>query len=170
VDSISFARRAVTFRRKPWGREKLRELASQQEAVLHAPGASDASHEVRLAMVRLIALRGLLADLEAGRGLERASELQGLRLGPVAILGTPLEVFQAVQKEAAGRMPFAVPMVLGLTNDNLGYAVDRAAAARGGYAADLVPLMCGALPFADIHGQLVEELVALAGDLTRAGN
>jgi hypothetical protein len=43
--------------------------------------------------------------------------------------------------------------------------VDREIAARGGYAADLSPLMCSSLPFADIHGQLVEELARLAKDL-----
>jgi len=34
-------------------------------------------------------------------------------------------------------------------NDAVGYAPDREAAARGGYAADVVPFCCGALPFAD---------------------
>lgn len=50
---------------------------------------------------------------------------------------------------------------MSVTNDTLGYAPDRAAAARGGYAADIVPMIIGTLPFARIHDELVENLLAL---------
>jgi hypothetical protein len=112
-------------------------------------------------MVRAIALRQLLSALEAGRSLEPDTELHGLRLGPVALLGAPFEIFRAIAVEASERASSPLPLVMGFTNDSLGYAVDRTAAARGGYAADLVPLICGALPFADIHPELVEALVTL---------
>jgi hypothetical protein len=55
--------------------------------------------------------------------------------------------------------------IMGPTNDCLGYAPDRTAAARGGYAADTVPLVLGMMPYAAIHDELVRELVALEGEL-----
>ena len=63
-----------------------------------------------------------------------------------------------------------VTLVMGLTNDTLGYAPDHTAAARGGYAADVVPLITGTLPFARIHDELVEQLVALAGALQKTSS
>jgi len=52
-------------------------------------------------------------------------------------------------------------LVMGITNDGLGYAPDKTAAARGGYAADTVPLLLGSLAFANIHEELVREALAL---------
>jgi hypothetical protein len=54
---------------------------------------------------------------------------------------------------------------VGLTNDSVGYAPDRTAAERGGYAADTVPLIVGALPHADIHTELVNSFLKLEGKL-----
>jgi hypothetical protein len=54
-----------------------------------------------------------------------------------------------------------VPLVVGLVNDSVGYAPDRTAAARGGYAADMVPMICGSLPFANAHQELLEGLLAV---------
>ena len=50
---------------------------------------------------------------------------------------------------------------MSVTNDTLGYAPDRTAASKGGYAADIVPMIIGTLPFARIHDELVENLLAL---------
>jgi len=167
VDRLACVRQTVTFRRKPWTREKLAAILAEQEAIVHAPGASDEDQKMRLAEVRVLALRQLIAELDAGRSLEPPTELHGMRIGPIALLGTPLEVFQAIKNEAVGwaKASVPVPLVTGLTNDSIGYAVDRTTAAKGGYAADMVPLMCRSLPFEDIHGQVVEALAALASAL-----
>ena len=61
-----------------------------------------------------------------------------------------------------------MPLVLSITNDTLGYAPDKTCAARGGYAADVVPLMGGFIPFANLHEELVRELCALERDLAKA--
>jgi hypothetical protein len=161
VDSIRCAVRRHAFSRKPWDLATLRAKLAASEAVLHAPGASDESYELRLAAVHASALRLLIAAREAGQSLEPAAELQGFRIGPIALLGAPFEVFRAIKQDVVARAKSPIPLVLGITNDDLGYAVDRAAAARGGYAADLVPLICRALPFANIHDELVGELLAL---------
>lgn len=164
IDRVARASHDVVFRRKRWSRDDLGRMLSEQESIMHARDADDADANVRMAMVKAIALRKMIRSLDAGETLEPPVELQGLRLGPVAFLGTPFEVFQEIKNEvtAAARAP--IPLVMGLTNDGLGYAVDRTVAARGGYAADLVPLMCGSLPFDDVHTQLVAALL----DLDRA--
>jgi len=56
---------------------------------------------------------------------------------------------------------FPTPLLLGLTDDALGYAPDHAAAARGGYAAQVVPLMLGSLPFRAIHDELATQVLIL---------
>jgi hypothetical protein len=151
--------REVTFRRKPLTAEQLRTWLAEKEAIVHAPGASDADGAVRMATVYVMALRSLISRQERGQTLEPPTEIQGFRIGPVALLGAPFETFQAIKNEVVAKAKAPVPLVMGITNDLLGYAPDRTAAARGGYAADMVPLMLGQLPFAGIHDQLVRALV-----------
>jgi hypothetical protein len=161
VDSLVARRLPVTFSRKPWGPRKLQALLAEQESILHAPDATDADSKLRLAMVRATALRRMLAQLKAGESLEPRSAIQGLRLGPVSFLGSPFEVFRAIKNEVLDAAVSPIPLVMGFTGDSLGYAVDKTKAAAGGYAADLVPLICGALPFARIHEELVAALLKL---------
>jgi len=161
VDEIRCALREVVFHRKPWDLARLRAMLAEQEAVLHAPGARDGDRKVRMATVNAIALRQLVATAEAGESLEPPTELQGFRLGPLALLAAPFEIFQAIKNEVRAQARSPIALVMGVTNDSLGYAPDQTAAARGGYAADTVPLICGALPFADIHSELVCELLQL---------
>ena len=52
-------------------------------------------------------------------------------------------------------------LTMGFTGVNLGYAPDKMAAARGAYAADVVPMICGMLPFESIHENQVEALLYL---------
>ena len=91
--------------------------------------------------------------------------LQGIRIGPLVIYGAPFEIFQAIKNDVLAEAHAPVPIVLGVTNDSVSYAPDRTAAARGGYAADQVPLMQGTLPLSNIHDELVEALLALDSDL-----
>ena len=165
VDELRCALRPVTFTREPLTVDDLRARLAEQERVLQAPDATDDSREVRMAAVYVLAYRGLIAAMEAGRSVQPPTELQGFRLGPLSLLGTPFEVFQAIKNEVREAARPATALVMGLTNDCLGYAPDRTAAARGGYAADTVPLMLGMLPYRAIHDELVRELTALEGEL-----
>jgi len=160
VTSIAAAAKQVAFRRKQWDRAKLAAMIAEQEAIIHG-GDGETDIEVRMATVRALALRGLIAALDAGESLAPPIELHGLRIGPVALLGAPLEVFQAIKNDVVRRAASPIPLVMGLTGGNLGYAPDKTAATRGGYAADVVPMICGALPFASIHEEIVPALVEL---------
>ncbi len=166
ADSLRCVRRDVTFTRKPWDRRKLADLLAAEEAVLRASNAADTDQKVRLAVVRATSLRDMIARLDAGGSLQPPTEIHGLRLGPIAFLGTPFEVFQAVKNDVVRQARSPIPLVMGLTNDSIGYAVDCFKAAQGGYAADLVPLICGSLPFANVHEELVKALLDLDAALT----
>ena len=112
-------------------------------------------------MVYALALRKMLARAERGEDLADPTEVMGLRLGPATILGSGFETMQAIKNDVvrAARGPHT--WVAGLTSDSVGYAPDRTVAARGGYAADMVPLIIGTLPYARVHDELVDALLRL---------
>ncbi len=169
VDCLRTVRREVQFSRRPLHLEDLQRLLAEQEAIIHAPGASDADAQVRLATVRAVAYRRLIAALQQGQPLARPTLVQGVRIGPLGLYGAPFEVFQAIKNDVVQAARAPVPIVMGLTNDALGYAPDRTVAARGGYAADQVPLILGSPPLANAHDELVEVLLELDEELFGAG-
>ena len=165
VSGLSTCRRQIVFSRVDWTvddiRERLENCEKQITSADEDGTLSDANRERRMQVVYAIALRGLLARRERGESLSPVTEVHGLRLGPVALLGSPFETFQAIKRDVCARAMAPIPLVMSFVNDSVGYAVDRTCAARGGYAADMVPLICGQLPFAKIHEELVHELLAL---------
>ncbi|MBI3944339.1 MAG: neutral/alkaline non-lysosomal ceramidase N-terminal domain-containing protein [Armatimonadetes bacterium] len=161
VDSVACIRQDARFPTLPIPLDELRGWLAEQEAILGRPGASDEDRDVRMATVRAVTLRKLIARLEAGESPEDPTELQGFRIGPVALLGSPFEVMQAIKNDVVARSRHALPLVMGLANDGLGYAPDRDSEARAGYAARTVPMIKGTFPFRDIHGELVKALLRL---------
>jgi hypothetical protein len=111
-----------------------------------------------MATVYLLALRRVLEKVRRGESVAEPTELQAFGIGPLVLFGTPFEIFQAVKNEFIGASRVPIPLLLGITNDGQGYVPDHVAAARGGYASQVVPLMKGSLPFADAHGELVQAL------------
>ncbi|HAH87066.1 MAG TPA: hypothetical protein DCL60_06805 [Armatimonadetes bacterium] len=158
---MSFSRRMVKFTRKNMAIEELKQHLSKNESVIHSPSACAESFDIRMAMVYVGALRERLAAMESNSITDSAEELQGLRLGPVAFLGAPLEIFQAIKNDVKRLAESPFTLIMGLTNGSIGYAPDKTTAARGGYAADMVPMMMGQAPFKDIHTELSRELVEL---------
>ena len=161
IDSVSSAQRMTRFSRRVPSLEALRRMLEQDLALLRAPDASDEDPEVRMAAVRAIAIRERMAALGSGQPPDPPVELHGFRLGPISLLGAPLEIFQAIKNDARNGAKSPVTLVMGITNGDIGYAPDRTAASRGGYAADVVPMIVGEFPFADIHAELVSELLGL---------
>jgi hypothetical protein len=161
----------VVFPRKPWGAAELRSRLEACEQFLHRLDAhddfSEGNRSVRMEMVYALALRKMLARAERGEDLADPTEIMGLRLGPLSLLGSGFETMQAIKNDVvrAARGPHT--WVAGLTNDTVGYAPDHTVAARGGYAADMVPLILGTLPYVGVHDELVAALLrtdrALAG-------
>jgi hypothetical protein len=165
ADSLAARSRRVRFSRAKHTAESLKALLAEQEKVLWAPDASDTDRKVRMAAVCAVALRRLIAAAERGESLETELELQGFRIGPMLFLASPFETFQAIKNDVRAQTGVPLTFVMSVTNDTGGYAPDRTAAARGGYAADTVPLIIGALRFTAIHDELVREMTALAAAL-----
>ncbi len=165
ADEIAWAQHAVTFSRREMTIADFRNTLSEQEAILRNPGASDADAAVRMATVNALAFRKLIAAVERGETLKPPAWVQGLRIGPIAFLGAPFEIFQAIKNDVKAAAKSPVPLVMGFANEIMGYAPDHTAAARGGYAADVVPLIHGILPFSNIHDELVQALLDVEADL-----
>jgi len=161
VDSLSRHAMPFTPGRIALTVEQIQAYIDEYQAVLHAPGASDADFNVRMAAVKLHAMRRILRQVQTGEAIEQTTELQAFRIGPLSLLATPFEIFRQIKEDIVARAQSPIPLVLGITNDELGYAPDRDTAARGGYAAQQVPLMLGALPFRNIHEELVEGVLKL---------
>lgn len=161
VEQLNAVAIHASFSRLPLTTDDIRQRLAEQEAIFSAPGASDTDYHVRMAAVYATTYRHVLQQLEAGGVREALTELQAFRIGPLTLLGTPFEIFQAVKNEIITRAVSPIPLLLGLTNDALGYAPDHTAAARGGYAAQVVPLMLGTLPFHNIHDELVTQVLQL---------
>jgi len=165
VDRIAVVSHDIALSRKPWTLDKLQGLLAEQDAVIHAPGIRDDDRQARMATVYRVALLSLVQRKQAGENLTPHSETQGIRLGPIALLAGPFEIFQAIKTDVVARAAAPIPLVLGITNDLQGYVPERAVAERGGYAADMVPLMLGEVPFANAHDELVDALLRLDTDL-----
>lgn len=163
------ARERVAFSRQPWNRARVRRLLAESESRLQADETTDATEETewnaRMETVYALALRRILCRMERGETLTPETELHGLRIDPVALLGSPFETFQAIKNEVCAAAGFPHSLVLSFVNDSVGYAPDCTVAARGGYAQDKVPLIIGQLPFARAHEELVEGLLRIAARL-----
>ena len=168
VDAVRATRRQASFSRGPVPLSELRERLAAEESVIENPEADDADPKFRWAVLRSQALRSIIDRTERGVSFENTTELQGIRFGPVALLGTPLEVFQAIKNDTVCKAQAPIPLVLSVTNDEQGYAVDRTTAQDDSdYAAKTVPLWKYTLPYADIHGELVSGLLDVDADLAR---
>ena len=160
VDTVAGVLHKPSFERKPWTPDEVRQMLAEEAKTIDDPAADDADNKYRLAMVRAMGLRRMLATLESGRSSAGPVQIQGIRLGPIALLASPFEMFRQIKQDvlAAARSP--IPLVMGICNDSLGYAPDKTTFHAGGYAADLVPLIFGIVPFAKLHEDLPAALLA----------
>jgi hypothetical protein len=113
-------------------------------------------------MVYIEALRKLLARAGRGEPLAAPTEIQAVRLGPITIVTSGFETFQAIKNEVLEARPAPITLVTGLSNDVMGYAPDRTKALRGGYAVDEVPFIVGQLPYERVYEELPRELIRAA--------
>jgi len=109
--------------------------------------------------------RTMREEMRAQAG-ERGCWLQAFRLGEVALVGVPGELFARLGLAIRRRSPFRHTYVLGLANGEIGYIPDRAAYDLGGYQ-----LWAGwHSHLAPGTGEaLVDQAVAMLGDLAEHG-
>jgi hypothetical protein len=166
VDTVRVSRRQASFSITQIPLDELRERLAEEESVMDNPDVDDSDQDYRWAVMRSMALRSIIDRVERGVSFEDTTELHGIRIGPVALLGTPFEVFQAIARETAREAKAPIPLVLSFANDEQGYAVDRTTAQdESDYAARTVPLWKHTLPYADVHTELVAGLLAVDAEL-----
>jgi neutral ceramidase len=106
-------------------------------------GASD--EELRELTVRTKFARMRAERSAALHGLESYALLvHGIRLGPVALVGMPVELFCEIGMSIRDRSPFATTLVSGYWNGYRNYLPTDAERARGGYEIDISPFDPGA--------------------------
>jgi len=76
-----------------------------------------------------------------------ACEVQVLRLGDVAVVGLPGEMYTLVGQGIRARSPFKHTIVIGFANGNIGYIADPRDYAEETYAALMTPKIMGYPPF-----------------------
>ncbi len=77
--------------------------------------------------------RQMRQEMAPVQGEERQVWLQVMRLGEVAVVGVPCEMFTALGLEIRRRSPFRHTYVVGLANGTIGYVGNRDAYDLGGY-------------------------------------
>ncbi len=164
VDRVTSCQRSVRFRRKAWTIADLQAKLREHEATL-VKATDESTTAVRMATVYVRTLRAMIARMQAGEEMSPPIEVQGFRIGPIALLGSPFETFQAIKNDVVAAADAPITLVLSFANESTGYAADRTVAARGGYAQDMVPLMYGFLPYTHAHDDLVAALGAVEREL-----
>jgi hypothetical protein len=77
--------------------------------------------------------RKMREEMAPHQGEARQVRLQVIRLGDLALVGIPGEMFARLGLELRRRSPFRHTCIIGLANDQIGYIPDRKAYADGGY-------------------------------------
>lgn len=141
--------------------EQLKKMLKENEAIVYADAADDDNKETRMAMVGILSLRRMIKQMKNGDNLIPVAEIQGIRIGSIKFLSAPFEIMQAIKNDVVKKSNDNIILVMGITNGTFGYAPDKIVAARGGYAADTVPIIAGMLPYSNIHEELVEAFLKL---------
>ena len=162
IDKVAYCNDEISFTRQNYDIEKIEKLLADYESKVHNFDATDADRSLRMNCVYIAALRKFLKKKEHNQNLSEPTEIQAVRFGPVTITASGFETFQNLKNRVVKARPAPITLVAGLTNDAMGYAVDKTKAGQGGYAADIVPFITGQIPYAKIYEELPEALIAAA--------
>jgi len=162
----------IKFTRVAWSKARVLKRVSALEKIFTEAGVTDFPHAGGLPplhtrgmeMARLQGMRALLTEWRGRVAPNPPVRVHGLRIGPVALLGCGLEVYQSLQPVILKNSPHVATWVVSLVGGN-GYAPDAAAQRRAGYSDDFVPLMMGELPYARVDQDLIRALAKLARQL-----
>jgi len=167
----------VAFPRVDWGISDVEDRIMKLERQLQQSGQDDnplagGSNPLERSGIYVVQLKGLRRireQMRHGESLQWPARLQGIRIGPVCLLGSPFEVYQSTARsirEAFGENPV---WILSLVNGAEGYAPDPKAYQKNRYATEFVNLMMGHLPHTCLHDPLIQELSALGRQLLMEG-
>lgn len=132
------------------------EKEKEFSAVLHRADASDAGYNERISAVKLLGVRKMIRELQAGKPPVIEAEIQALRIGPVELLGAPFEIMQKIKNDTLATVNAPLAAVVSCSNGYCSYAPDQQQIdKKDGYAASTAPFIIAQWPLADIHNELV---------------
>lgn len=116
------------------------EAQAQEEALyaLRARGAPPERIREQTMVAKRAAMRAERALALAGRDRYEL-EVQGIRLGPVGLVGVAVEPFLAIGQAVRARSPLPFGLLSGYTNGYRNYLPTAEEFARGGYEVDISP-------------------------------
>ncbi len=123
VDGVKALKRPFTYRIRTFD-EAREEAAVKYWTEKYTPESAQSQQQM---------WRSVRARLAPVQGEERQTCLQVIRLGDVALVGVPGEMFAALGMEIRRRSPFRYTYIVGLANDTIGYIGDRDSYELGGY-------------------------------------
>ena len=123
VDAIQALRRPFTYRLRTF--DEAKEAATVQRWAEKYTPREAASHCRAFAEMR--------REMAPVQGEERQTWLHAIRLGDIALVGIPGELFAHLELAIRRRSPFRHTYVIGLANGTIGYIGDRKAYELGGY-------------------------------------
>lgn len=143
--------------------EEIEKVRLENEALFADPAASDEDNRIRMAAVYLKGIEMMTGALKSGDLPGTRGEIHGVRIGPVAILGSPFETMQGIRRDVDAAAKAPVPMVTSLCDGSLGYASDRECGkldTKGAnYGAKIFPFINGGMPLKCIHDELAKALL-----------
>ncbi len=123
VDVLASARRQVTFRVRYFD-EEAEAAAVQRYCRKYAPGGAAVIEKV---------FQNMRAEIASQQGESRATWVQAMRIGDVAIVGVPAEYFTQLGIDIKNRSPFRHTYIAELANDWIGYLPNQEGHKLGGY-------------------------------------
>jgi hypothetical protein len=106
---------------------------------------SGTEQEVRAARARLTQANMRLENARSYQGKTHLGwQLQGIRIGSVALLSIPGEPFTEVNQQIVSESPFADTLFSGYSNGGFGYLPIRSAFVEGGYEVQISPFSADA--------------------------
>lgn len=120
---LAALRQPFSFRVRPFD-EAEEDAAVSRYCRQYVPAGADMIIDV---------FRTMRRQLAPARGQARTTWLQVMRVGEVALVGVPAELFTQLGLDIKNRSPFRYTYVIGLANDWIGYVPDQTAYKLGGY-------------------------------------
>jgi hypothetical protein len=140
VRCISRKVQLPVWRREPATAAEIAHLEKLKRnlAELRAGGATEAEIREANRLARRATLELRIVD-QRSQGEYLELEFQGMRLGPVALIGIPTEPFAEIGVAVKAKSPFATTFYSGYTNGAHNYLPIRAAYEEGGYEVWMTP-------------------------------
>jgi hypothetical protein len=148
-------------------RKELEKKIAEAEKILAQQDITE--NDEKWATFDLMSSQVVLKKIEQNITPETEVELQCIRIGEILLVSHPFELFNSLKKEVESAFPDNTVLVIGYTNDSLGYApskdrfeCDGKEGREADYATYMVPRLRGVYPFTpDLGEMLVHEMVSL---------